>query len=271
MKSRLVLLLAMWTATCAADTPFASVMIDAQTEKRHGAFPLDRALVADGIERIKTSKARGIVLKFILDLPRNAASDARLARAFAGIPVLLEARVVPAEKHSNPLPQKFVLNLPPPAGDDSLSGESGWIPLPLFAAQARDIGFCDVTTPTAVPILEKYQGKYVKSISLCALEMALDATAQITPGTKLTLGGREIPLDGRNQVPIDLPGKDAIDYIPFHDLLAGRVDPRKLAGKVVILAYDGDKIHSLETPIGKVKAHRIFILALEALYRKVSG
>lgn len=254
-----------------ADSPFAVVMIDEETERKHGAFPLDRALVADAIKRINECQPRGIVLKFILDLPRKPAGDARLAEALGGAPVLLEARFDPKEKKPNPLPGAFFLKERPPAGDRSIAGESGWIPLPLFAAKARDIGFVDVSSGAKAPILERYRGQYVKALLLCTLEMALEAKAEVFPGKNLVIRGRSVPIDDENQLTIDFPARDELGYLPFHDVLSGALDPAKLKGKVVILGYDGPKMPSLTTPIGQVKGQRVFIYALESLYRKATG
>jgi hypothetical protein len=39
----------------------------------------------------------------------------------------------------------------------------------------------------------------------------------------------------------------------------------KVKGAVVILGYDGKNIHSIETPIGKLGAHRFFIYGLRSV------
>lgn len=56
----------------AADSPFRVVLVDKQTEEQYGPFPLSRSLLAKGIEQIKTRKAKGIILKFFLDIPKDA-------------------------------------------------------------------------------------------------------------------------------------------------------------------------------------------------------
>ena len=254
-----------------SESPFAVVFIDSKTEEKYGAFPLERSILAKGVEQIKRLKAKGIVLKFFLDLPRNIESDKKLARAFVGLPVLIEARLDDSEKHPNRLPDRFFLTNSLAAGDGTLSAQSGWIPLEIFSAEACDIGFVDLSTPNRVPILEKYRGRYVKSLYLCALELALGERAQILPGQSVTIKGQAIPMDGKNQVAIEFPAKDEIEYVPFHELLSGGIEPKRLEGKVVILGYDGTMIHSLDTPLGKIRAHRAFFYGLESLYKKSTG
>src|SRR5437016_84256 len=178
MRHRFLLTFVCWavlnTHVTAADYPFRIVFIDKQTEEQYGAFPLSRSLLAKGIEHIKKRKAKGIILKFFLDRPKDAPDDLMLAESFSGIPVLLEARLDDSEPKPNVLPARFFFPDVVPENDKTISGQSGWIPLPVFSAKARAIGFVDFLRPDKLPILEKYRGKFVKSLYLCALELAWD-------------------------------------------------------------------------------------------------
>ena len=49
--------------------PFALVMIDEASESRYGGFPVDRALVAQVVDKLATAGARAVVLKFFYDEP----------------------------------------------------------------------------------------------------------------------------------------------------------------------------------------------------------
>src|SRR6266567_213979 len=88
---------------------FAVVFIDAASETKFGAFPLDRSLLATAIRKASDLHARGVVLKFFLDQPKVAASDLLLAQALTNTPVVLQARIDDAEAHPNPLPERFTL------------------------------------------------------------------------------------------------------------------------------------------------------------------
>jgi hypothetical protein len=83
---------------------FVVVFATATTEARFGKVPLDRSLLAKAIENAAHAEAKGVVIKFFLDLPRNPQSDSRLTRAIATVPVILQARIDDAEPNSNPLP-----------------------------------------------------------------------------------------------------------------------------------------------------------------------
>ena len=80
-----------WAAPT-AQHPFALVMIDQASESRYGGFPIDRALVAQVVDKLAAAGVRAVVLKFFYDLPSNSASDAALAAAISKIRVLLQSR-----------------------------------------------------------------------------------------------------------------------------------------------------------------------------------
>jgi len=264
----LVALLPCGLLAAAFEDDFVVVFIDAQTEAKYGAFPLDRGLIADALDELAAAKVKGVVLKFFYDQPKDAASDRRLAKSLTKLPVALQARLDDTEAKPNPLPARFTF--PQLKAETAVSGQSGWLPLPLLADQAASIGFVDIASPANVPLLETYQGQTVKSLVVCAIELATGKPAVITPGKSLSFGEQRLILDGKNQTTAKLPETDVLKYIPFHKLLDKSAPASALAGKVVILGYDGPKIHSLETSIGKVKAHRLFVYSLKGIYEQMS-
>jgi len=249
-------------------SPFAAVFIDNLTESKLGSFPLDRALVAKAIDRVREAGAKGVVLKFFYDQPKNQTADGRLAEALSKLPVLLEARIDDTESNPNPLPERFFPKL-----DNSISatkgiaGNSGWIPLPMFAAKARDVGFVDTRNTSFLPMFEHYQGRPVKSLVLCTLELAVGETAKVDADSTLHLGKRSLRLDEEHGIAVLFPKSAEMDYVPFHEILEGTRRDTELASKIVIIGYDGSKIHQLETPIGPINAHRYWVLALDSAYR----
>ncbi|MGV3755761.1 MAG: hypothetical protein ACO1QS_10305, partial [Verrucomicrobiota bacterium] len=150
-----------------------------------------------------------------------------------------------------------------------VSGRSGWIPLPLFSEQAKAIGFVD-SASTTVPMLETYQGRTVKSLVLCSMEMVPGQSAVIEPGKKISIGQKTWKLDTKNRLAGNLPKADDLKYVPFHQLLDRSAPAKLFAGKVVILGYDGPKIHTLDSAIGKVKAHRMFVYSLRGIYEQAA-
>jgi CHASE2 domain-containing sensor protein len=243
---------------------FAVVFIDAATEAKHGRFPLDRALLADAIEHLAAAKSKAVVLKFFYDQPKDTTGDQRLADSLRRLPVALQARMDDTETRPNPLPARFTL---PIGAQTAVGGTNGWIPLPLFCEHAKDVGFVDFVS-TTVPLLETYRGQTVKSLVLCSMELATSQPSVITPGQKLIIGQKTWKLDPNNQITAKLPKSDDLQYVPFHKVLDKSVSTNAFAGKVVILAYDGLNIHTVDTTIGKVKAHRMFVYSLKSIYEQ---
>lgn len=258
--------------TSTASSPFELVLIDAASEKQLGGFPVDRALVAKAIMQLKDAGARGVVLKFFYDQPsQSAESDKALANAIGSIKTLLQARIDEAELAGNPLPARFFQDVVVGNFKTSLTGTSGWIPLAPFAAAAHDIGFVDIASPDSVPMIESYQGKPVKSLTLAALELATGERAKVESGVRLTLGSQSLALTEDNLVALKLTTVNLPDALPFTALLGGKFDKSLFRNKVVVIAYDGAKMHFLTTKAGTVKAHRLFYLGLLDTYRQLIG
>ncbi len=262
----LVLLLTISQLTFAqAPHPFVLVMIDSATEQKLGGFPLDRAVVAQAVEKLADANAKAVVLKFFYDQPaKNAASDVALAKAMTRTKVLLQARIDDNEPMPNKLPEKFSFNAP--AGEVAIGGLSGWIPLPMFSALAHHIGFADVVSFDKVPAYERYLDRNVKSLTVATLQAALDdAPLVLRPAQEVTIGDKHLPVDQTNQIvlsPSALRQTEKTNIISFLDLVDGKVSAATFKGKVVVIAYDGAKMNPVKTSAGEIKPHRIFWLGL---------
>lgn len=245
------------------DRDFAVVFATGQTETRYGKLPLDRKLLAMAIEQASKAQAKGVVLKFFLDLPRDGESDGRLARSLSLLPVVLQARLDDQEPNPNPLPERF--RFPGQGLQTAVKGASGWIPLPAFAGNSHDVCFVDFAA-SPVPVLETYQGHAVRSLLLCAAELARGARATLRPGTDLQLGPVNLPLTANYQTPVTMVPAASLQTIEFSDLVEGKVPEAALKGRVVLLAYDGPNIHVVPSPVGPLGAHRAFVLLLKSFY-----
>jgi hypothetical protein len=184
----------------------------------------------------------------------------------AALPVVLQARIDEAEGTATALPARFAVSLG--GASTAISGERGWLPLPRFAEKAYDIGFVDFVPPH-VQLLETYQRRTVKSLLLCAIELAIGKRAQIAPGREIRFGQAVIRVDGQNQIPIAIKPGDSFAYVPFHSLLDGVIAPGKFTGKVVLLGYDGPNIGMVDTAVGRVSVHRLFVHLVKATYERL--
>lgn len=258
-----LLLLMSPQGAAAVNAGLAVVMIDEKSEAALGDFPFDRAVLAKGIDAIRIGGGKAVILKFFLDRPKSAEGDRALAEAMGKIPVVLQARIEEREIRANPLPDRFYWKEADVA--PALSGNSGWIPLPLFSEHAACIGFIDSIDPA--PAYERYRGRTVRSLFTCSLELFADAPGRAgLSGSQLAIGNRQWQLTGEGNYRFTWPeGGGEIHAISFIDLLRGSVPAEALKGAVVLLGYDGRKMHLVDSPMGRVKAHRLFCHALSSI------
>jgi hypothetical protein len=246
---------------------FVVVLIDAKTERELGKFPYDRSVLAQSIERAAKFEARGVLLKFFIDQRKSEQGDRELAAAMRKTKVILQARLNDAEPEDNPLPARFRLDLPS-ADDHPIHAREGWMPLPELSETAHDIGFSEYSRLERMPIVEKFRDQYVKSLYTCCLELVTGKSARIEPGKRITFGHKSLPLDERDEAPVKLPDRDTLEYIPLVDFLHSEFAAR-VKDRVVILGYDGELEKPVETPIGKVRGHRLFCYFLFSLYEQL--
>lgn len=257
-------LLLLPTAAFAKDfsNDFAVVLIDQASEERFGSYPFDRSIIAQAVERSATAGAKGVVLKFFFDQPRSPSGDAALAKALSRLPVALQARIDDTEKAPNPLPERF--SLADRAVKSGVVGSSGWIPIGQFSGPAADVGFVDFAS-SPIPLIETYQNRPVKSLVLCAVELALGTKAVIRSSQAILFDKSEIRVDALNRISVQVAPDRSISTLPFNDLFDGKLDPATLRNKVVIIGYDGTN-----TPrIGGVGIHRLFVQYLRAFYEAI--
>lgn len=247
--------------------PFAFVLIDAKTEQSLGPFPYDRSVYAKAVAEAAAAGARGVVLKFFLDQPKTEAGDLAFVEAMAKTRVILQARVDDTERRPNTLPGKFTLGPAGAINAGTIGGNSGWIPLPDMAARAHAIGFIDNISIERMPLVERYRGDYVKSLFTCCLELAFGESAQVTPGKVVRFGSKVLALDAQNHASVRYPAADDLQYIPLVDVLVGRARPA-LKDRVVVIGWDGPAFEPIDTPMGKVRPHRVFCYALLSLYEQ---
>lgn len=271
MNIRLAILLLVYVPAIALgqdfERDFAVVFITQATEAKHGRFPLDRTLLAQSVERAADAGAKGVILKFFLDQSKTVDEDRRLATAWTRVPVLLQARLDDSETGPNPLDERFTL--PGPNMKSSVSGSSGWIPLSVFSRQAHDVCFVDFNSFPA-PIVERHQGKTVKSLLACAVELAVGYKAVIRPAKEISIGDQTALLDSSNRVMVTLRQEMPLSSFDFINLLDGSIPPSALRNRVVVIGYDGPSIPQVSSPIGTMGAHRLFVHMLKGFYESMT-
>ena len=121
-----------------------------------------------------------------------------------------------------------------------------------------------------MPIIETYQGKTVKSLLLCAAELAIGQKAIITPSKSLAIGQYTAPLDALNRVTVTSPTLPTFTSLEFNQLIDGTLPTSALQNKVVIIAYEGTNIPTVKTPFGDIGLHRRFVQLLRTFYESLA-
>jgi len=246
---------------------FIAVFFDDQSAKElHVDAPLPRALKAQVIRILHEAGARGLVLKFFEDLPSDEEQDRTYAKALCLLPTTLQACLC-LDGSTNVLADQFYISKTNRIRLQSvMSDKQGYMPLPQFSACARGVGFVDIERPDGIPLIEKYQERLVMSLYVTALELETRERADYSSGTNVVFGNRSLSYNelGEHSITGEL---QKLEYIPFHHVLQGTVAREKFRGKIVILGYDGARIHGIHTPWGEIKAHRLFVQSLLALTR----
>ena len=234
-----------------AESIFVPIFIDTRTEAKLGPFPYDRAVTADAVIAFEKLGAKGVVLKFFIDQPKGKGDDA-LAMAMMKLPVILQARCDDTEAKPNPLDARFSAPITTQM-NFSVTCNAGWIPLPSLQKNAANVCFADQVAVDAATMLERYQNRAVKSLYICALEMA----------------GKPLPTANAGGTrKVDLTKAPKFDVISLVDVLDGKIDRKRIAGKIIVFGYEGPKAVMFDTAIGRISAHRAFmanLLALEML------
>jgi hypothetical protein len=205
------------------------------------------------------------VLKFFIDKPKSAEGDHALVNAAKRTKLILQARIDDAEPKPNPLPDRFVLNVP--LAGTPLSGKSGWLPLPALSADAYDVGFIDYRVIDRMPLVECYRDKMVKSLYLSCLELAFGEQAKVMPARSVKLHGKTLDLDEHSELAVEYPAKDELTFISFADFITQPPRP-ELKDRIVIIGYDADRFEPVGTPVGKRRPHRVFVYGLMSMWRR---
>ncbi len=235
-------------AICNAESVFVPVFIDARSEAKLGDFPYDSRVYADALMAFEKLGAKGVVLKLFLDQPKGKGDDA-LALAMTKLPVLLQARCDDSEVNPNPLDTRFSTAIGNQA-TFAVTCKSGWIPLAQLQRNAADVCFIDQSVADVAPLLERYQGRAVKTLYTCALALAKKPVpAAVGNGTRK----------------VDLAKVSRLDVISLVDVLDGKIDRARVTDKIIVFGYEGSKAAMFDSTIGRISAHRAFMLNLRAM------
>jgi adenylate cyclase len=277
------------------------VDIDEQSLKQLGQWPWPRTLVAKLVDRIAACKplVLGIDVlfaepdrlsppqlpNFVPNLPIAAvaalsampSSETTLARAIAGVPTVLGTAPIDADS-----PGPSGLNRPSPivqkggSPNPFLASHGSMIrSLPEIVRAARSEASLGVEpdddgTVRSVPLISLVAGNLVPSLALEVIRVAADAPTIVV--TTASAGIADMAL-GRLQIPTDADGSVYLHFqpalvrdVPAAQLLEPDFDPRRLEGRIVILAVTGlGLLDQKMTPLGLMQGADIHAQLIESI------
>ncbi len=267
MKKTVFVLLALLISIShiSADSPFVVVMYDSITEKNIGSFPPNRKIWADTVNRLNEYSAKAIVLKFFFDLPKP--EDELFSKSIRSIPTFLQACINENEPSNNRLEQRFItktdINY-----KNIISGNKGWLPVPVLSQNAYDIGFVDLRNVNEIPIIEYFSNYYVKSLYFSILQYMLPDLKLVN--NVLINKDKRIVLNKYLEMHVNYPKNDSIKYVSLDDVLNNRIERSVFINKIVIIGYDGINSPTIKLPTGQVNVHRAFVYGLYDMYNQLS-
>jgi CHASE2 domain-containing sensor protein len=264
-KCLIVFLLILIVSNIFADNPFVVIMYDSKTEKSIGPFPPKRTVWASTIEKVINLNAKAVVMKFFYDLPKD--EDKILSSSLKKVPTFLQACINEVEPSDNKLDVKFTIKLDQNY-KNLITGKKGWMPVSELANNAYDIGFVDIRDINNIPIIEKYDNKYVKSLYFSILQFIFPNLR--LENNSLVNNNKKILLNQYSEMHINYPKEDNLDYISLCDVLNNKIDKAKIENKIVIIGFDGNDLDSFDISTGKVRKHRVFIYGLYDMYNQIN-
>jgi len=248
-----------------AESPFVVIMYDSLTEKNIGAFPPNRRIWVDTINRLKEYNAKAIVLKFFFDLPKP--EDELLSKSISSIPTFLQACINENEPSNNRLNSRFAV-ITDINYQNVISGNKGWVPVPVLSQNAYDIGFVDLRNANEIPILEKYNNHYVKSLYFSVLQYMLP---ELKLGNNALINkNKRIVLNKYLEMHVNYPKSDSIKYVSLYDVLNNKTEKYLFNNKIVIIGYDGINSQKTTLSTGQVNVHRAFVYGLYDMYKQLN-
>ncbi len=207
-----------------AESPSAEgivlVAIDDATARRYGPLPLERRLLAEGLERLAEAKPRVVALDVLLAEPEDPEAEARIAKALGMVPGVVAAAI-----------------------ENDPAARPRWIdPLPELAAAAR-VGHAHADPDPdgvvrSVLLAKAAEGRRRWALALEAAALALDAGRPVETTDEIRLGSIRIPAPAAEHrlLRIDYAGPEGVfRRVSFASLLDGSADPAWFRGKAVIV------------------------------------
>ena len=239
----------------AAQPEIVIIQVDDASLQRLGGFSPDRRSLARAIEQLDTAQARLIALDLLLfdASVRDPAGDEQLAKALEKAGNVLIPYALLNERRSDHQvePSRPILD----SSYQQTRGESasallpmqvqGLLPaLPIFAEAALGLGHVSVhRAPDGAPRYDlpvlPFSGESYPALAIRIAAQARNIdwkTVSAHYGQSIELGEQSLPLDTRSRLWVNYYGPAGrFPAYSFVDLLDGRIEPGRLAGRIVLI------------------------------------
>jgi CHASE2 domain-containing sensor protein len=241
------------------------VDIDERSLEAVGQWPWRRDVIGDLITRLRDAGASIIALDIMFpepdryEMPRAAGGapattpDEELARAVGAAPVVLGYglvfdRAAPPKRPCHLHPARLAISQAAGAATHTpvFQTNGAVCNLPVIAKAAQRSGFLNAAPDRdgilrRVPLLAEFDGVVYPSLALSAVtasrgieQLALHVST--VNASSLSFGDRSVPLDGRGNLLLAYRGKkQAFPYLSAGDVMAGRIGPQDVKGKIVFV------------------------------------
>lgn len=271
----------------AVETPVTVVAIDEASLRQQGQWPWPRATLAELANRLLAAGAAAVGFDVLFAEPDRLSSaehdgDAALAAAIAGRPVALAFTDTPGKGPLPPVRAGIAVS-----GEEVASGltqlQAAILPLPALTAAAAGLGHITLSgeqagsTVREVPLLVAAGGQLFPAFLLEALRLAAGASTYVVEGDPLFAGQMQslrvadfaVPTDERGQIRFYAAPEGATPTMSAADVLAGRADPARIAGAIVLVGVSAAGLQDIRvTPLGEavpgVKIHAQLISQIMA-------
>jgi len=251
--------------------------VDEDAIRQEGRWPWPRRKMAQVIDALRAAGARAIVLDIFYAerdaSPGGAASDQALARATRRAGNVFHAWFGTTDGSGNvSVPQRglqafaeraWPVRLVSRPDHDILSYASVTPPLPELTRAARGVGYADLQDSgdgvfRFYDLAARHGGALYPSLALSVVASDLAVPPErvsLTPGRALRLGDQvKLPLAANGQALLDFYGPEGtIPRLSVADILARRVSPQDIAGKIVLVGVTAKGAYELRpSPFGAV-------------------
>ena len=241
----------------------AIVAVDDRSLSELGQWPWPRDLIARLVDRIRQSGATAVVLDMLLAEPdrfdrrsasgEEAATDASLARALGSGRVVLGYALTFGPRAPDPsscvlhrLDVTLVTRGSRDPAAELFQATDATCSLPALSRAGGSSGYVNAGPDRdgllrRIPLIMAFDGNVYPSLALASVRLALDTRhLALSPlggqRTRLTMDGRDVPLDERGTMLIRFRGKrPTFIQVSASDVLGGRAAAGALNNRIVLV------------------------------------